>query len=126
MLPYILSQANPQGAYSNYANVHTSHHTSENRITLHNSLICYIVEFMYEFCSKKYGHDIDITSYNNFCEKWWSRQDRELINIPIFEIHYFEKDEWKEWKIEDYKNEIYDEYTKKVNEKMNMQNENAK
>lgn len=114
MLPYILSQANPQGAYSNYANVHTSVHVCENRVTLHSSFLCYIAEFMFEFCSKQYGHDIDITSYDDFCEKWWDRQDSELINVPIFEIHYFEKDEWKEWKTYDNEKEIYEGYMKMV------------
>ena len=117
MIPYTLLQANPQGDYSNYANVHTSHHTSENRITLHNSLICYIVEFIYEFCSKEYGHNIDITSYDDFCEKWWDKQDQELINVPIFEIHYFEKDEWKEWKTYDNEKEIYEGYMKMIDSK---------
>ena len=117
MLPYTLLQANPQGSYSNYPNVHTSVHVCENRGILHSSLVCYIAEFMYEFCSKKYGHDIDITSYDDFCEKWWDKQDQELINVPIFEIHYFEKDEWKEWKTYDNEKEIYEGYMKMVDSK---------
>jgi hypothetical protein len=72
---------------------------------------------MFEFCSKKYGHGIDITSYDDFCEKWWSRQDRELINIPIFEIYYFENDEWKAWKTYDNEKEIFEGYMKMVDNK---------
>ena len=114
MIPYVLSQANPQGAYSNYPNVHTSYHDCKTQGEFHRTLVCYIVEFMYEFCSKKYGHDINITSDDDFCEKWWDKQDQELINVPIFEIHYFEKDEWKEWKTYDNEKEIYEGYMKMV------------
>ena len=117
MIPYVLSQANPQGDYSNYPNVHTSYHVCKNRGTLHSSLLCCIVEFMYEFCSKKYGYNIDITSYDDFCEKWWDKKDQELINVPIFEIHYYENDEWKEWKTDVYKNEIYEAYMKMLDSK---------
>ena len=118
MIPYVLSQANPQGDYSNYPNVHTSYHDCKTQGELHRTLVCYIAEFMYEFCSKKYGHDIDIISYDDFCDKWWSKQDRELINIPIFEIHYFEKDEWKEWKTYDNEKEIYEGYMKMLDSKI--------
>ena len=114
MIPYVLSQANPQGDYSNYPNVHTSVHDCKTQGELHRTLVCYIAEFMYEFCSKKYGHDIDITSYDDFCEKWWDKQAQELINVPIFEIHYFENDEWKEWKTYDNEKEIYEGYMKMV------------
>ena len=114
MIPYVLSQANPQG---DYPNVHTSYHDCKTHAEFHSSLVCYIVEFMYEFCSKKYGHGITITSYDDFCDKWWSRQDRQLINVPIFEIHYFENDEWKEWKT--YDNELYEGYMKLLDSKIN-------
>ena len=117
MIPYILSEASPQGSYFNYANIQTSCHVCKDSGTLHSTLLDYIVEFVYEFCSKEYGHGIDITSYNDFCDKWWSRQDRELINIPIFEIHYFENDEWKEWKTYDNETEIFEGYMKMVDSK---------
>ena len=120
MIPYTLAEANPQQAYSNYANIHTSYHVCKNRGDLHNSLVCYIVEFMFEFCSNKYGHGITITSYDNFCEKWWSMQDRKIIDVPIFEIYYFENDEWKEWKTNEYEKEIFEEYMKMLDNKKNI------
>jgi hypothetical protein len=67
---------------------------------------------MYEFCSEKYGHGIKITSYHDFCEQYWKIKEISLENFYVFYIKYFEND-WKEWNVEDYKEEIYISYVSK-------------
>jgi hypothetical protein len=66
---------------------------------------------MYEFCSEKYGYDIRITSYHNFCNQFWEIAGYE-INYwqEIYKVFYFENNKWVEWDISENANEIYNFY----------------
>ena len=65
---------------------------------------------MYEFCSEKYGHGIEIKSYDDFCDKYWRIKEIKIKGrYNIFCVYYFEK-EWILWNIENYKEEIYKAY----------------
>ena len=74
---------------------------------------------MYEFLSKDYGHDIEIISYDDFCEKWWERQDFTIKNASVYYIKYFENNEWHRWNTDNYGNKIYEEYKLFVQKKKN-------
>lgn len=68
---------------------------------------------MYEFCSEEYGHDIKITSYDDFCDKYWEITEIRIRGwYNVFRVYYFET-KWIEWNIEDYKDEIYVSYVAK-------------
>lgn len=111
MIPYYIGQACSSDDLRE-ANIYQTRGSCV-KSKLNEMIISHIVDFMYEFCSEEYGHDIKITSYDDFCDKYW-----KIKEIPlrwwynIFRIYYFEND-WIEWKISDYKEEIYNEYVKK-------------
>ena len=111
MIPYFIQEANSsQDVRDN--NIYITYNSSE-RCNMNERIICYIINVMYEFCSKEYGHDIKITSYDDFCDKYWEMKEiriREWYNI--FRVYYFET-KWIEWNIEDYKDDIYVSYVDK-------------
>jgi hypothetical protein len=50
---------------------------------LNETIINFIIEFIYEFCSDKFGYDIEVTSYKDFCNKFW-----KIKEIRIREWYY--------------------------------------
>ena len=114
MIPYIIKQARPIDDTS-YDNVIIELSSSRCTEDLHNDIINYIATVMYEFCSEEYGHDIKITSYLDFCEKYWKTEGIKLKYWDsVFEVCYFDNN-WIQWDITVYQDEILLVYNKKVN-----------
>lgn len=114
MIPYVILQAHPNGPYTNFSNTNIEYYDCKDKDELKILIINHIIVFMYEFCSKKYGHGIDIESYDDFCNKWWEKQENKIDDVDIFEINYYENSEWKTLKINEIKDEIFNEYEKYV------------
>jgi hypothetical protein len=112
MIPYTLSCLLPSSSYTENENVTTCFLMCEHRDELLNEIITDINEYMYEFCSKEYGYDIEISSYDDFCEKWWNLQECKMVNFYIFEIHYFDNNCWNILDLKEHSDEIYKEYVK--------------
>lgn len=110
MIPYIIEHSNPSDNM-NKRNIDINYYSSE-KDKLNETIITSLIEIMYEFCSEKYGHGIKIISYDDFCYQYWKTMEYKMENSNVFYIKYFEND-WKEWNIEDYKEEIYISYIDK-------------
>jgi hypothetical protein len=110
-IPYYIQYAAPNDD-GRYNNIFTTHEYCE-KDKLHDEIIIFIINYMYEFCSEDCGHNIIINSYDDFCEKYWELHCIKMIYWEnIFQIYYFENDKWIEWNIEDHKDEIYRLYLK--------------
>ena len=80
---------------------------------LNDTVINVIVGFMYEFCNQNPENIIKITSYKDFCDHFWKKN--EIIDRDwyyIFKASYYEK-VWIDWNTEDYQEEIYLTYVNK-------------
>ena len=115
MIQFTITSVYPSNTYTTTKNAYTDHLVSSNKEDLEKNIIDIIVEFMYEFCSKEYGHNITITSYDDFCEKWWEYQECFMyLHKDIFEIKYFENEMWKDFQLDiDFKNKIYHTFLEK-------------
>ena len=83
------------------------------RNKLNETVITAIIDFIYAFCNNITGNNIQIISYNDFCDKFWKKN--EIIDKDwyyIFKVSYFEN-VWMEWNIEEYQEQIYDAYVNK-------------
>jgi len=110
MIPYSIQHAQPTHDVRDN-NIVAIYDSSERR-NMNEQIIRYIINVMYEFCCEEYGHGIKITSYDDFCDKYWKINEIRIRGWNnIFNIHYFEK-KWIEWNVEDYKEDIYNEYVK--------------
>ena len=114
MIPYVVTEPNP--GHGRSANMHTSYGVCED-YTLTAHLTSAIAEIMYEFCSKEYGHGLQINSFQDFCTQWWEKQDYVMPNTPFYAVHFFWRGEWQEWKTDEYELELYHAYLAKVKEK---------
>lgn len=110
IISYILVQPDPTYNYE-YGNKHVSCDCIEDD-DMDSHFIDYISTHMYEFCSKKYGHGIDISSYDEYCEHYWENQDYKM-KCPVFEFRFFKNNVWSVWNVDDYTNEIYASYLDK-------------
>ena len=110
MIPYVIERSNPSDDIDK-RNIDTNYYSSE-KDKLNETIITSLIEIMYEFCSEEYGHGIKITSYDDFCYQYWKTMEFKMENFYVFYINYFEND-WKEWNVEDYKEEIYISYVSK-------------
>jgi len=119
MIPYTISRVFPSSSYNNTRNCSIGYYVCDNINDLIIDIIAEIVEFMYEFCSNEYGHSIEISSYFDFCNKWWNFQECIINDDYIFEIYYFQNNTWIEMNITDYNDEIYKAYVKYVYDKKN-------
>ena len=109
MIPYVIEQSRPSD-YKDF-NIITSYYSCEkDKLTI--NIIIHIVDNMYEFCSHEYGYGIKITSYDDFCNQYWEIKEIQMGNFYVFNIKYFEND-WKNWNVEDYKEDIYITYVNK-------------
>ena len=80
---------------------------------LNNTIVNEIIQFMYEFCSEDIGYNIQVSSYEDFCDHFWNEAGCMIREwYYIFKIYYFE-DKWMEWNIEEYQEQIYLAYTHK-------------
>jgi hypothetical protein len=111
MIPYVIEQSNPSDDIR-VPNIDTHYYSSE-KDKLNENIINNIIQIMYEFCSDKYGYGIKITSYHDFCDKYWKIKEIGLENFYIFYVKYFENDWKKDWIVEEHKEEIYNSYINK-------------
>jgi len=110
MIPYSIQYAYP------------SNNTRDNSIMcdyiektkLDETIINYIVEFMYNFC--KYKHEI--TSYKDFCDHYWKTHEPTEWYY-IFNVEYFEKI-WIDWNVEEHQEQIYHTYVQKYKKERNL------
>jgi hypothetical protein len=108
MIPYVIECANPSDDMR-YNNIDSTYDSCEKDI-LDETIIKYIINYMYEYCSNDYGHNIEITSYDDFCEKYWKIKEYIIKDwYDIFNVMYFENT-WIRWNIYDYKDKIYVKY----------------
>jgi hypothetical protein len=124
MIPYVIKQATPCHYYL-YQNIESFFASSE-KDEMNEHIIKYIINIMHKWYNEameyyEYQCDVSITSYNVFCEHYWSQVDvhkweNEELYAPmmrdwknVFRVYYFEN-EWIEWNIEDYKEQIYISY----------------
>ena len=109
MIPYFIQRATPSDDIRK-DNIHSSPGLSE-KDNMENEIITSITTFMYEFCSEKYGYDIKITSYEDFCNQFWEITEFQIRYWQqIFKVLYFENNEWTEWDISENADKIYDFY----------------
>jgi hypothetical protein len=113
MIPYIIKQARPTCDIRDN-NVIVHYNLTRNIEDLDKDVIDFIVGEMYEFCSEKYGHNIQIKSYSDFCKKYW-----EILEIKlhywenVFEVYYF-KNEWIKWNLTSHQDKIFSCYMEKL------------
>ena len=102
-------------AFSNdaYINISTEYGTAEQS-KLHQLFIDLIANDIYEFCSAKYGHDISIKSYNEYCYHYAEKSGISQY-APLYMMRYFIDGIWKIWDPVVYDVEIYKAYVKKIN-----------
>ena len=113
MIPYTVQQVYPSND-SRYDNVYTRYDCIE-KYKLNERVIDIITDFMCDFCSKESGHNIQITSFDDFCRKYWETAECIIRGWSyIFRIHYFEI-EWIEWNIGEYADQIFIAYMIKSN-----------
>ena len=110
MIPYVIEHSNSSDDIKE-SNIDTSYFSSE-KDKLNENIINNIIDIMYEFCSEEYGYDIKITSYDDFCYQYWKIKEIKMVNFYVFNIKYFENG-WKDWNVEDYKEDIYFSYISK-------------
>ena len=110
MIPYVIVQSNPSDDIDE-RNIDTYYFSSE-KDKLNENIINNLIEIMYEFCSEEYGNGIKIKSYDDFCNQYWKIMEIKMENFYVFYIKYFEND-WKDWNVKDYKEEIYNSYVSK-------------
>lgn len=115
MIPYIIQQASP--SYDDYyyyrQNVNIIIDTIKSIEDVDHVFIEYVANNMYEFCNEEYGHGIEINSYEDFCEKFWTLSDIKLYEWnSVFVISYF-TDEWNDWDVESHGDKIFEAYLAK-------------
>ena len=116
MISYVIQQARPSDDCRD--NNIVSEFSSCDKAKLDEEIINYIIQVMYEFCSKEYGHGIQITSYDDFCDNYWKNSGFEIRYwCNIFRVKYYENNQWLTWKVDDFKEKIYNTYVNKYNNK---------
>lgn len=111
MIPYSIQHVSPNHDIR-HDNIYTIYDSIENNI-LNETIISYIVDFIHDFCNETTDHPIQITSYKNFCYKFWRKTEFIVKEwYSIFRVYYFEN-EWIEWNLEEFQENIYNAYVKK-------------
>lgn len=59
--------------------------------------------------SAEYGHGIEITSYDDFCEKYYDENCR-VDDVPLYIMRYFVDGEWHIWEPNTHSIDIYRNY----------------
>ena len=80
MIPYSIQYVYPSDDIRDN-NIYTTYDSIEKN-KLDETIINIIIEFIYDFCSEKIGHNIQITSYKDFCNKFWKKKriyDKRLV-----------------------------------------------
>ena len=111
MIPLVIQYAFPRDRITKQ-NVITKYFSCSNNESINETIIQFIAIFMYDFCYD-YGNGSIINSYDDFHNKFWSVNWYEINDwINIFKIFYFENDEWKEWKIQEHKTDVFEYYSR--------------
>ena len=111
MVPYYIQDAFPVDDMRDN-NIYTVNGCVENE-KLNETIINIIIEFINDFCCRDINNNIIITSYKDFCEKFWNNGEYIIRGwYYIFNVYYFE-DKWIEWDVEKYQELIYIEYVNK-------------
>jgi len=105
-IAYVIEQSFSDGACTEYGSAEQS--------KLHQLFIGLIANDMYEFCSAKYGHDISIKSYDDYCYHY-AEKNGIFRYTPLYMMRYFIDGIWKVWDPVVYDVEIYKAYAKKIN-----------
>lgn len=105
IVPYVTEYAVSNGCYTDQANIYTEYGSCE-KDQLHKTFIDSIVTNMVDFCE---GHDIEISSYEDFCCKYY-KEIGKVCDRPIFIKRYFIDGEWHEWKPWMYDSDIVASY----------------
>ena len=108
LVPFVIEHAVSNGSYTDQPNIFTEY-SCISKDQLHQTFIDEIVEFMYEFCSAEYGHGIEITSYDDFCEKYYDENCR-VDDVPLYIMRYFVDGEWHIWEPNTHSIDIYRNY----------------
>jgi hypothetical protein len=111
MIPYYIQNVYPSDDMRDN-NIQTKcDYIEKNK--LNETIINFIVEFIYDFCNEKTGNNIQITSYKDFCDKFWKKHEYMVREwYYIFRVDYFEN-VWTEWNVEEYQEQIYLAYVNK-------------
>lgn len=109
MIPYFIQEASPNED-GRCQNIYIEFNSCK-KDELNETFIHCITSIMHEFCSKSYGHGIKINSYDDFCKQYWKIHQFQIKHwYSVVRVHYFENNDWFEWNIEDYKDQIYSAY----------------
>ena len=112
MIPYVIEYVSPNDDIRDN-NICTIYDCTKKN-NLDETIINFIINFMHGFCNKTYGHNIKIKSFDNFCNQFWKETEYIIRGwYCIFRIYYFYKEEWVEWNIEEYSEQIYVAYVNK-------------
>jgi len=115
-IPYYIQRVRPNNdvRYNNIINI-AKH--SAKKVNLDEDIIDFIVVDMYDFCSDIYGYGIQISSYEDFCNKYWELQDCQIQGwLHIYQVYYFENNVWMQWNIEDKFSKIYEKYVERFHQ----------
>jgi hypothetical protein len=112
MIPYIIKQARlTHDIRDNNIIVH--YNLTRNIENLDKDVIDYIVGEMYKFCSEKYGYNVQIKSYSDFCKKYLEKLKIKLNYLEnVFEVYYFEN-KWIKWDLIFHQDKIFSVYMEK-------------
>jgi len=107
MIPYFIQHANPSDDMRDN-NIYIMYGSSE-KDKMNEKIISDIINIMDEFCSED-GFNMKIISYDDFCDQYWKNSAVVISGWHfIFSVYYFEN-EWVEWNVEKYKEDIYNSY----------------
>lgn len=112
MIPIVIQQA-VSNEYKEDTNIHVTFHTCE-KTDMDKFIIRYITSIIYEFCCEEVGNNIQISSYEDFCFKYWTIVSTQPTYwFFIFKVYYFDK-KWIEWHVLDHREKIYNSCVKSI------------
>jgi hypothetical protein len=110
MIPWFIQQACPTYDLKSQ-NIKTNSSSSESN-ELNDQIINYIIDTMNQICT---SNNLTISSYDDFCDKYWNTIGFYINNWNnVFKVNYYDNN-WIEWDLSLYKNDIYTAYTNKYN-----------
>jgi hypothetical protein len=112
-IPYYICRAKPSEDIQTN-NIINITNCSAEKDNLKDDIIDFIVEDMYEFCSSEYGHNISISSYDDYCNKYWEFIGYQIHHWwYIYSVKYFEDNKWISWNVEENGDDIYIRYVER-------------
>ena len=109
--PYVIQHASPDG--DNRCNNVKITYGVCNSDTIDHTFTSIVADIMYEFASEIYGHNLTITSFDDFCDQYWNLQEIEMIDWHNpFDIKYYDGTKWCVWNVTHHTDNIYKSYSK--------------